>query len=63
VPVLGLVFDVGDGDGDAALPLLGRLVDLVERREVGQALGRQHLRDGRGQGGLPVVDVADRPDV
>ena len=27
---LGLVLDVGDRDGDAALTLLGRLVDLVE---------------------------------
>jgi hypothetical protein len=30
---LGLVLDVRDRDRDAALPLLGRLVDLVERRE------------------------------
>jgi hypothetical protein len=32
VPGLGLVLDVRDRDRDAALPLLRRLVDLVERR-------------------------------
>src|SRR5437660_964561 len=32
VPVLGLVLDVCDRDRDAARLLLGRLVDLVERR-------------------------------
>ena len=32
VAVLGLVLDVRGGDGDAALALFGRLVDLVERR-------------------------------
>ena len=32
VTLLGLVLDVGDRDRDAALPLLGRLVDLIERR-------------------------------
>src|SRR5918998_1219827 len=31
---LGLVLDVRDGDRDAALALLGRLVDLVERRRL-----------------------------
>ena len=63
VPLLGLVLDVRDGDGDAALALLGSLVDLVERREVGQALLGQHLGDGRRERGLAVIDVPDRPDV
>ena len=31
VALLGLVLDVGDGDGDAPLALLGRLVDVVKR--------------------------------
>ena len=35
VPRLGLVLDVRDRDRDAALALLRRLVDLVERREAG----------------------------
>ena len=35
VPLLGLVLDVRDRDRDAALALLRRLVDLVERREAG----------------------------
>ena len=65
VPVGGLVLDVGDVDRDAPLPLLGGLVDLVERLELGAArvaLG-EDLGDRRGQGGLAVVDVAHRPDV
>ncbi len=35
VPLLGLVLDVGDGDGDAPLALLGRVVDLVKGRVLG----------------------------
>src|SRR5215217_4925820 len=63
VPVLGLVLDVGDRDRDAALALLGRLVDLVERREVGEALFGQDLGDRRRQGRLAVVDMTHRADV
>ncbi len=62
---LGLVLDVGDRDGDAALALLGGLVDGVEGRllvEV-RVLVVQHLRDRRGQRGLAVVDVTDGADV
>src|SRR5690606_1907983 len=65
VALLGLVLDVRDRDGDTALALLGRLVDLVERRrlvEVG-VLVVQNLGDGRRQRGLAVVDVTDRADV
>ena len=62
---LGLVLDVRDRDRDAALPLLGRLVDLVERRGLVQVgvLVVQHLGDRRGQRRLAVVDVTDRADV
>src|SRR5690606_10145107 len=62
VALLGLVLDVRDRDGDTALALLGRLVDLVERRrlvEVG-VLVVQNLGDGRRQRGLAVVDVTDQ---
>ena len=38
VPLVGLVLDVGDGDGDAALALFRRVVDLVEARIAGLAL-------------------------
>ncbi len=34
VPLVGLVLDVGDGDRDAALPLLRRVVDRVEGAEL-----------------------------
>ena len=63
--VVGLVLDVGGVDGDAAGALLGSLVYLV----VGGVLGGagvshvQNLGDGRGQGGLAVVDVADGANV
>jgi hypothetical protein len=60
---VGLVLDVGDRDRDAALALLGRVVDRVERAVRRLALEGQVLADGRGQAGLAVVDVADGADV
>ena len=65
VALPGLVLDVGDGDGDAALTLLGSLVDVLEGGVVGlAALGlREDLGDGCGKGGLTVVDVTNRTDV
>ena len=60
---VGLVLDVGDGDGDPALALLGRVVDRVEGAVLGRALQGQVLGDRRGQRRLAVVDVADRADV
>ena len=65
VPLLGLVLDVRDRDRDAALALLRRLVDLVERREGVEVrvLVVQHLGDRRGQRRLAVVDVTDGADV
>ena len=41
VAVLGLVFDVGDGDGNAAGPFLRRVVDAAEVAEVGVAFPRR----------------------
>ena len=58
-----LVLDVGDGDGDAPLALLGRVVDGVEGAVLGGALEGEVLGDGRGQARLAVVDVPDRADV
>ena len=63
VALVGLVLDVGDGDGDAPLPLLGGVVDRVEGAVLGLALEGQVLGDRRGQRRLAVVDVADRADV
>jgi hypothetical protein len=65
VALLGLVLDVGDRDRDAALLLLGRLVDVVEREHRVQRgeLVVQDLRDRSRQRRLAVVDVTDRADV
>ena len=60
---VGLVLDVGDGDGDPALALLGRVVDRIEGAVLGVALQGEVLGDRRGQARLAVVDVADRPDI
>src|SRR5688572_11915453 len=60
---LGLVLDVGDGDGDPALALFGRVVDRIEGAVLGRALQREVLADRRGEARLAVVDVADRADV
>src|SRR5439155_13194139 len=63
VTVGRLVLDVRGVDRDAALPLLGRLVDVLERDGLAAALLGEHLRDRGGQRRLAVVDVTDRADV
>jgi hypothetical protein len=63
VPLRRLVLDVRRRDRDAPLALLRRLVDLVERHELGESLLRLDLRDRRRQRRLPVIDVPDRTDV
>ena len=65
VPVLGLVLDVGHGDGHG----LGRVADRAAlgdvgvRLELGQTLRRLDGQNGAGQRGLAVVDVADRAHI
>ena len=63
VPLVGFILDVGDGDGDAPLPLFRRVVDRGEVAGGGSALQRQRLGDRRRQRRLAVVDVPDRPHV
>ena len=63
VPFVGLVFHMGDGDGDTALKFFGRVVNLDVGRVYGLPLQRQHNGEGRRQAGLPVVNVTDRADV
>ena len=63
VALLRFVLDVCRRDRDAASLLLGRLVDLIERRELREALRRLDLRDRGSQRRLTVIDVADRADV
>ena len=64
VPLGGLVLDVRHGNGDAAGLFFRRVIDGIEAPELdlGVVLA-QHLRDGRRQGGLAVIDVPDRPDI
>src|SRR5262249_4386844 len=63
VALVGLVLDVGDVDGDAALALFGGVGDLAVRPELILLLERQDLGDGGRQGRLAVVDVPNRPHV
>ena len=59
VAVFGLVLDVGSGDGDTTLALLGRLVNRGVVEEVCEALFGLALGDGSGKGRLAVIDVAN----
>ena len=65
VALPGLVLDVSNVDGNAALTLLGSLVDVLEGGEVGLAALalRENLGDSGGRGGLAVVDVTNRTNV
>ena len=63
VTLVGLILHVGGVDGDAALALLGSLVDAGVVLVLSLALQSQILGDGGGQGGLAVVNVADGADV
>src|SRR5271157_6188212 len=64
VPALGLVLHVRNGNRDPPRLLLRRVVDGIEAPEFHLwVVLPQHLRDGRRQGGLAVIDVSDRPDV
>src|SRR6185436_18684550 len=59
----GLILDVRGRDGDAALALLGSLID-IGIAGVGRAAGfGEHLGDRCGQRGLAMVDVTDGANV
>src|SRR6185369_374114 len=63
VTLFRLILDVSGSDGDAALSLLRRLVDLVKGHRLGQALlGLDGCYSSR-QSGLTVIDVTDRSNV
>ena len=63
VAPVGLIFDVGGCDGDAAFALLGGFVDLVKGDECGFALLCELLCNCSGKGCLSMVNVTNRPDV
>ena len=60
---VSLILNVSGVDGDAALLLLGSLVDAGVVLELSLALHSQILGDRGGQSGLAVVNVADGADV
>ena len=63
VAILGLIFDVRRRNGDAALALFRRLVD-IRVAGVGRSAGLgEDLGDRCGQRGLAMVDVTDGADV
>jgi hypothetical protein len=57
VAVIGLVLDVGGGDGDTTLALLGRLVNGTVLEELGVALLGLALGDGGCEGCLCGISV------
>ena len=63
VTIVRLVLDVRRGDRDAALLLLGSVVDLLEAARLAAIGLGEHLRDRRRQGRLAMVDVTDGADV
>ena len=63
VALVGLILNVSGVDGDAALALLGSLIDVGIVHELSVALHGQDLGDSGGQSGLTVVNVADGANV
>src|SRR5665213_404490 len=63
VAVLGLVLDVRGRDRDAALALLGSVVDLLEALGLTAHLLGKHICYGGGQRRLAVIDMPDRADI
>ena len=64
MPVGRLVLHVRHRDGDAPFALFRRVVDRIEGPELYlRIILAEHLGDRRGQRGLAVIDVPDRPDI
>ena len=63
VALLGFVFDVGRVDRDTTSALFRSGVDVGVRHVFGESFERKDVGDGRGKGGLTVVDVADGTNV
>lgn len=57
VAVVGLVFDVGGGDGNTTLALLGSFVDGTVLEEASIALLGLTLGDGGSQGSLELLEL------
>ena len=63
VTMFGLVLDVGGVDRDTTSPFFRGRVNRAVGHVFGETFERKDVGDGRGKGGLAVVDVADGTDV
>ena len=63
VTLVGGVFHVRRGNRNAALTLLGGVVDLIVTLDLTAVLGGEHLGQRRGERRFAVIDVADGADV
>jgi len=60
MPFFGFILNMASGDGDAALALFRRRINLVNALiACPKTLARQHFKHGRGQGGFAMVNMAD----
>ena len=60
---LGVILNVSGVDGDAALSLLGSLINVGVVHILGLALKSQHLRDSGSQSSLAMVNVTNGTNV
>jgi hypothetical protein len=63
VPVFGLIFDVGDCDGDAAFLFFRSIIDRIERTLIRKTLFVKDHRDRAGQSGLAVIHMTNGSDI
>src|SRR5581483_1392052 len=61
--LLRLILQVGNRDGDPALTLFGRVVNLIESRVLRKLSRGQHFGDRCRQRGLAMIDMPDSPYV
>src|SRR6266571_554702 len=60
MPLVGLIFHVGRGDGDAAGFFFRRVINRIKRPELDLGIVfLQHLGDGRRQRGLAMINVTN----
>jgi len=63
MPVLGIVFNVGNRNGDSALLFLRSLINLIEGNKICEPLLRQNFRDRCGKSRFAMVNVTNGSNV